>query len=169
MVGYMTPENDVAGGNKMIGAMFTDVGTQTEGSGSYSVQNIIPTGASVPNGETVSTATCIYLQKLTASGATDGAVLFWRDGTFKQGKKTVEYRDFTDYWIGRLLDHPLKTARINLGYTDEHMIFEIDWIGCIDGDREIRAFDEKGEMSEEGKSEDFNPDTISIHLGKRIK
>ena len=87
----------------------------------------------------------------------------------KTGKKTVEYRDFTKYWIDRLLDHPLKTVKLNLGYTDEHMIFEIDWIGVMDGDREIRAFNEKGEMSEEGKSEDFNPDTISIHLGKRIK
>ena len=91
MVGYMTPENDVAGGNKMMGAMFTDVGTQTEGSGTYSVQNIIPTGASVPNGETVSTATCIYLQKLTAAGATDGSILYWRNGSFKQGKKTVDF------------------------------------------------------------------------------
>ena len=91
VVGYMTPENDVAGGNKMMGAMFTDVGTQTEGSGSYSVQNIIPTGASVPNGETVSTATCIYMQKLTSAGGTDGDILYWRDGTFKQGKKTVDF------------------------------------------------------------------------------
>ena len=91
VVGYMTPDNDVAGGNKMMGAMFADVGTQTEGSGSYSIQNIVPTGASVPNGETVSTTTCIYLQKLTASGATDGAILFWRDGTFKQGKKEVTF------------------------------------------------------------------------------
>lgn len=87
----------------------------------------------------------------------------------KEGKKTVEYRDFTTYWIERLLDHPLKTVKLNLGYTDEHMIFEIDWIGVIDGDKEIHAFDEKGEMSEEGKSEDFCPDTIAIHLGKRIK
>ena len=87
----------------------------------------------------------------------------------KTGKKTVEYRDFTKYWIDRLLDHPLKTVKLNLGYTEEHMIFEIDWIGVLDGDREIRAFDENGEMSEEGKSEDFVPDTIAIHLGKRLK
>ena len=87
----------------------------------------------------------------------------------KEGKKTVEYRDFTKYWIERLLDHPLKTVKLNLGYTDEHMIFEIDWIGVLDGDREIHAFDENGEMSEAGKDDDFNPDTIAIHLGKRIR
>lgn len=87
----------------------------------------------------------------------------------KEGKKTVEYRDFTDYWVSRLLSHPLKTVKLNLGYTDEHMIFEIDWIGVMDGDNEIHAFNDKGEMSEEGKSDDFNPDTISLHLGKRIK
>lgn len=87
----------------------------------------------------------------------------------KEGKKTVEYRDFTNYWIDRLLDHPLKTVKLNLGYTDEHMIFEINWIGVLDGDHEIHAFDENGEMSEEGKSKDFSPDTIAIHLGKRLK
>ena len=91
VVGYMTPENDVAGGNKMMGAMFADVGTQTAGSGTYSVQNIVPTGASVPNGETLSTSTCIYLQKLTPAGGTDGDILYWRDGSFKQGKKTVDF------------------------------------------------------------------------------
>ena len=89
----MTPENDVAGGNKMIGAMFADIGTQaaTPGTGSYSVQNIIPTGTSVPNGATVNTTDCIYLQKLTAAGATDGAILYWRDGSFKAGKQTVNF------------------------------------------------------------------------------
>ena len=93
IVGYMTPENDVAGGNKMMGAMFTDIGTQAAipGTGSYSVQNITPTGATVPNGETISTTGCIYLQKLTASGATDGSILYWRDGTFKSGKQTVTF------------------------------------------------------------------------------
>lgn len=87
----------------------------------------------------------------------------------KAGTKKTEYRDFTDYWVKRLLDHPLKTVKLNLGYTDEHMIFEIDWIGVLDEDREIHAFDEKGGMNEEGMSDDFLPDTISIHLGKRIK
>lgn len=90
----------------------------------------------------------------------------------KAGRKTVEYRDFTDYWVGRLLSHPLNTVKLNLGYTDEHMIFEIDWIGVISKDgKEIHAFDENGQMSEEGKSDDFEPrgGYISIHLGKRIK
>lgn len=89
-----------------------------------------------------------------------------------QGRKKVEYRDFTLYWAGRLLDHPLKTVKLNLGYTSTHMIFEIDWIGVIDKNgKEVRAFNEKGEISEEGASEDFNPTGgyIAIHLGRRIK
>ena len=69
----------------------------------------------------------------------------------KWGRKKTEYRDFTKYWIDRLLDHPLKTVKLNLGYTDEHMIFEIDWIGVLDGEHEIHAFDKNGEMSEEGR------------------
>lgn len=88
----------------------------------------------------------------------------------KSGVKKVEYRDFTDYWVDRLLTHPLKTVKLNRGYTDEHMIFEIDWIGVIsDNDKEIHAFDENGDMNEEGKSDTFDPRYISIHLGKRIK
>ena len=90
----------------------------------------------------------------------------------KAGQKKVEYRDFTDYWVKRLLSHPLKTVKLNLGYTDEHMIFEIDWIGVIsNGGKEIHAFDENGQMTEEGKSDDFDPrgGYISIHLGKRLK
>lgn len=88
----------------------------------------------------------------------------------KAGTKKTEYRDFTDYWVQRLLSHPLKTVKLNLGYTDEHMIFEIDWIGVIDEeDHEIHAFDKNGEMSEEGRSDDFKPAYISVHLGKRIK
>ena len=87
----------------------------------------------------------------------------------KAGTKKTEYRDFTEYWIQRLLDHPLKTIKLNRGYSEDHMIFEIDWIGVIDGEREIHAFDENGEMNEEGKGDDFHPDTISINLGKRLK
>ena len=88
----------------------------------------------------------------------------------KAGRKTVEYRDFTDYWVGRLLSHPLKTVKMNRGYTDEHMIFEIDWIGVIDeNDHEIHAYNDKGEMNDEGKDDSFEPRYISIHLGKRIK
>lgn len=87
----------------------------------------------------------------------------------KAGRKTVEYRDFTDYWVGRLLSHPLKTVKLNLGYTDEHMIFEIDWLGVIDeNDHEIHAYNDKGEMNDEGKDDSFEPRYISIHLGKRI-
>ena len=86
-----------------------------------------------------------------------------------EGKKTVEYRDFKDYWIVRLLDHPLKTVRFNLGTTKEYMVFEIEWIGVMDGDYEIAAFNEKGEMNDAGKVDDFMPDTIAIHLGKRLK
>lgn len=87
----------------------------------------------------------------------------------KAGTKKTEYRDFTKYWIERLLTHPLRTIKLNRGYTEDHMIFEIDWIGVIDGEREIHAFDKDGDMNPEGASEDFQPDTISIHLGKRLK
>ena len=87
----------------------------------------------------------------------------------KGGTKKTEYRDFTEYWVKRLLSHPLKTVKLNLGYTEEHMIFEIDWIGVIDeNDHEIHAFNNKGEMNDEGKEESFLPRYISIHLGKRI-
>ena len=100
------------------------------------------------------------------------AYLVLKEGPYnwiKSGKKKTEFRDFTEYYATRLLDHPMKTVKLNLGYSKEHMIFEIDWIGVMDGDREIHAFDENGEMNEEGKSDDFQPDTISIHLGKRLK
>lgn len=86
----------------------------------------------------------------------------------KDGSKKVEYRYFNDYYCQRLLSHPLKTVIFSNGYGGERITFEIDWIGVLDGDNEIRAFDDEGNMNEEGKSEDFIPDTISIHLGKRI-
>ncbi len=50
------------------------------------------------------------------------------------------------------------------------MIFEIDWLGVIDeNDHEIHAYNDKGEMNDEGKDDSFEPRYISIHLGKRIK
>ena len=87
----------------------------------------------------------------------------------KNGTKKTEYRDFTVYNRDKILDHPFKTVKFNRGYTNEHMVFEIDWIGVLDGDREIHAFDKSGNMNPEGADDDFQPDTISIHLGKRIK
>lgn len=75
----------------MFGPMFTTVGSQTtEGTGSYNIQNLIPTGSLVPNGET--TAGAIRAQKLTSTGATDGSVLFWRDGTFGSGSRARTYK-----------------------------------------------------------------------------
>ena len=95
-VGYMTTENEVAGGNKMIGPMFIKVGNQTEGSGTYSVQDITPVGENIPNGEDPTKITeCLYLQALANDGSTDGSTLFWRDGNFKSGKS---YQDFHGWY-----------------------------------------------------------------------
>ena len=91
VVGYLTAENTVAGGNRMMGSMFSDVGKQLDGTSTFSVQGIVPVGEAVPNGEIVSTTECITLRKLTATGGTDGDVLYWRDGSFKAGKKTVNF------------------------------------------------------------------------------
>lgn len=91
---------------------------------------------------------------------------FFRD--IESGKKTVEYREFKKYWINKLLDHPIKTVRFNRGYSKDQMVFEVDEIGVIDGEYEMPAFDGEGNMNPDGKSAFFQPDTIAIHLGKRI-
>lgn len=78
----MVPENTVDDGNRMMGPMFVTVGAQTEGSGTYSIQDLIPTGEVVPNGEETDD-TAISLMKLNAKGGADGFTYYWRDGTFK--------------------------------------------------------------------------------------
>ena len=49
-------------------------------------------------------------------------------------------------------------------------MFEFEWLGVINTEgHEIHAFDESGNMNEEGKSENFVPEHISIHIGNRVK
>ena len=86
------------------------------------------------------------------------------------GKKNVVYRDFNDHWVERPLSCLIKTVKLMRCGTDEYMTFEIEWLGVINTEgHEIHAFDESGNMNEEGKSENFVPEHISIHIGNRVK
>jgi len=76
------------------------------------------------------------------------------------GKKTVEYRDFTEYNIKRTIG--LKTIRFNRGYVKNapQMKWEVKKIVLMDGeDQECDPFN---------VPEEFLPTTIALHLGKRI-
>ena len=78
----------------------------------------------------------------------------------ESGKKTTEYRDFTEYNIKRTIG--LKTVRFNRGYVKNapQMKWEVKKVMLTDGgDLECDPFDvPKG----------FVPVTIAIHLGKRL-
>lgn len=76
------------------------------------------------------------------------------------GKKTVEYRDFTEYNIKRTIG--LKTIRFNRGYVKNapQMKWEVKKIVLMDGeDQECDPFNVPN---------GFCPAAIAIHLGKRI-
>ena len=79
------------------------------------------------------------------------------------GKKTVEYRDFTEYNIKRTIG--LKTVRFNRGYGSKgkppkQMQWEVKGIVLMDGD--------ENECDPYNVPEDFWPVTIALLLGKRI-
>lgn len=79
-------------------------------------------------------------------------------------KKTVEYRDFTEYNLKRMIG--LKTVRFNRGYgakgkPPKQMQWEVRKVVLLDGeDNACDPFD---------VPEDFWPVTIAVHLGKRIE
>jgi len=90
--------------------------------------------------------------------------------TIAEGKKNVVHVDFDGYWVERLLSCPIQTVKLMRGGTDEYMMFEIEWLGVINTEgHEIHAFDESENMNEEGKSENFVPEQISLHIGNRVK
>ena len=79
------------------------------------------------------------------------------------GKKTVEYRDFTEYNIKRTIG--LKTVRFNRGYGSKgkppkQMQWEVKGVVLMDG--------EENECDPYNVPEDFWPVTIALQLGKRI-
>lgn len=79
------------------------------------------------------------------------------------GKKTVEYRDFTEYNIKRTIG--LKTVRFNRGYGSKgkppkQMQWEVKVVVLMDG--------EENECDPYNVPEDFWPVTIALKLGKRI-
>ena len=79
------------------------------------------------------------------------------------GKKTVEYRDFTEYNIKRTIG--LKTIRFNRGYGSKgkppkQMQWEVKGIVLMD--------DDENECDPYNVPEDFWPVTIALKLGKRI-
>ena len=76
------------------------------------------------------------------------------------GKKKVEYRDFSEYNLKRIIG--LKTIRFNLGYAKDakRMRWEVKKVVLLDGD--------DNECNPFNVPDDFWPTTIAIHLGKRI-
>ena len=78
----------------------------------------------------------------------------------ESGKKTVEYRDFTEYNIKRTIG--IKSVRFNRGYVKgaKQMRWEVAKIVLLD--------DDNNECDPFNVPEDFWPTTIAIHLGKRI-
>ena len=78
----------------------------------------------------------------------------------KDGKKKVEYRDFSEYNLKRTIG--LKTIRFNLGYAKDakRMRWEVKKVVLLDS--------EDNECDPFNVAEDFWPTTIAIHLGKRI-
>ena len=76
------------------------------------------------------------------------------------GKKKVEYRDFSEYNLKRIIG--IKTVRFNRGYAKNapQMRWEVDRIVLLDG--------EEDECEPYNVPDGFWPEAIAIHLGKRI-
>ena len=71
-VGYYASDANFRAGNTMYTPMFAGIGDAE-----YSIQDITPVGTKVPDGS--SSANAITLQKLTATGSTEGNVYYWMD------------------------------------------------------------------------------------------
>ena len=76
------------------------------------------------------------------------------------GKKTVEYRDFTEYNLKRTIG--IKTIRFNRGYVKNapQMKWEVEKVVLLDAD--------DNECDPFNVPDGFWPAAIAIHLGKRI-
>ncbi len=76
------------------------------------------------------------------------------------GRKTVEYRDFTEYNLKRTIG--IKTIRFNRGYVKNapQMRWEVEKVVLLDAD--------DNECDPFNVPDGFWPVTIAIHLGKRI-
>ena len=76
------------------------------------------------------------------------------------GKKTVEYRDFTEYNLKRTIG--IKTIRFNRGYVKNapQMKWEVEKVVLLDAD--------DNECDPFNVPDSFWPAAIAIHLGKRI-
>ena len=76
------------------------------------------------------------------------------------GRKTVEYRDFTEYNLKRTIG--LKTIRFNRGYVKNapQMKWEVEKVVLLDADG--------NECDPFNVPDSFWPTTIAIHLGKRV-
>ena len=85
----------------------------------------------------------------------------------KSGEKTTEFREYSPYWVKRLLSHPIKTVRFQRGYggpghpPPEQMVFKVKDIVLY----EIAT---KKECPADNPCEGILPTHIAIDLGERI-
>ena len=77
------------------------------------------------------------------------------------GRKTVEYRDFTEYNLKRTIG--IKTIRFNRGYVKNapQMKWEVEKVVLLDAD--------DNECDPFNVPDGFWPVTIAIHLGQRCE
>ena len=86
----------------------------------------------------------------------------------KSGEKTTEFREYSPYWVKRLLSHPIKTVRFQRGYggpghpPPEQMVFKVKDIVLY----EIAT---KKECPPDNPCEGILPTHIAIDLGERIE
>ena len=86
----------------------------------------------------------------------------------KSGEKTTEFREYSPFWVKRLLSHPIKTVRFQRGYggpghpPPEQMVFKVKDIVLY----EIAT---KKECPADNPCEGILPTHIAIDLGERIE
>ena len=85
----------------------------------------------------------------------------------KSGEKTTEFREYSPYWVKRLLSHPIKTVRFQRGYggpghpPPEQMVFKVK-------DIVLYEIETKKECPPDNPCEGIMPTHIAIDLGERI-
>ena len=85
----------------------------------------------------------------------------------KSGEKTTEFREYSPYWVKRLLSHPIKTVRFQRGYggpghpPPEQMVFKVK-------DIVLYEIETKKECPPDNPCEGILPTHIAIDLGERI-
>ena len=86
----------------------------------------------------------------------------------KSGEKTTEFREYSPYWVKRLLSHPIKTVRFQRGYggpghpPPEQMVFKVK-------DVVLYEIETKKECPPDNPCEGILPTHIAIDLGERIE